>query len=333
MEKDCIRKFKIRVAVTALFAVACSGAEGNDTNAVMAAGGLSFARSDAIRMDAEDLFISPHEVRVAYEFSNLTDRDETLTVAFPIPDIDMARMSLTPHEFHASSHDGDIFNFRLIVNGAPAVAAFQARAIGPDGKDVTKLLASHGIPLVDRGDEYVSRAIEKLPSIAVRELEAAGVLDDSYEHITTWVVKGAYSWKQTFPARQTVKIEHVYEPVLGGTHLSKGDFDRADYNRYCPDKDFARAAEKHLRDEFDGAEVTWIEYILKTGANWAGPIGRFHLELAKGDADILSLCPIPGLTLQRKDRSFVAEARAFMPQSNIKILYVYRGKPHRLRNP
>jgi hypothetical protein len=326
-----MQRRKLKAAAMALSAFLANGAEANDTNAVIAAGGITFARTDAIRMEEEDLFISPGEVRVAYQFSNLTDRDETLTIAFPIPDIDVGLMSEAPHEFHASSHDGDILNFRLMVNGAPVAAAFEARAIAENGQDITKLLAAHGVPLVGNREDIdeVWDATTKLSPDAVKKLEAAGALMDDDEHHPTWVVKAAYTWRQTFPARQTVKIEHVYQPVLGSTYLQgvleEGSFD----DEYCADKEFARAVNKLPRHkDFNTVWKAWLGYILKTGANWAGPIGHFHLELAKGKADLLSLCPIPGLTLHKKDRSFVADARAFTPQSDLKILYVFGGCEH-----
>jgi hypothetical protein len=68
-----------------------------------------------------------------------------------------------------------------------------------------------------------------------------------------------------------------------------------------------------------------LEYILSTGANWAGPIGYFHLELDKSDADLVSLCPIPGLHLVRKGRSFVADAEQYTPTMDIKVMFVYGG--------
>jgi hypothetical protein len=42
-----------------------------------------------------------------------------------------------------------------------------------------------------------------------------------------------------------------------------------------------------------------VQYVLKTGANWQAPIGRFELQIDKGRADLISTCPIPGPHLQR----------------------------------
>jgi hypothetical protein len=69
--------------------------------------------------------------------------------------------------------------------------------------------------------------------------------------------------------------------------------------------------------------MRWLGYILSTGANWAGPIGHFRLEIRQGAADLATTCPIPGLTLAHRDRSLAAEAEEFTPKSDIHVLYVY----------
>src|SRR5262245_8833751 len=47
----------------------------NDTMATVGAGGLQFEQTDKIRMEREDLYLSPREVRVSYVFRNLTNQD------------------------------------------------------------------------------------------------------------------------------------------------------------------------------------------------------------------------------------------------------------------
>jgi len=59
----------------------------NDTTAELATGGLIFVTNDAVEMRSEKLFISTGQVRVAYEFFNTSDKDVTVLVAFPLPEI------------------------------------------------------------------------------------------------------------------------------------------------------------------------------------------------------------------------------------------------------
>jgi len=59
----------------------------NDTSAELSTGGLIFVRNDDVEMPSEDLAISAREVSVRYRFLNRSDKDVTVLVAFPMPDI------------------------------------------------------------------------------------------------------------------------------------------------------------------------------------------------------------------------------------------------------
>lgn len=66
---------------------------------------------------------------------------------------------------------------------------------------------------------------------------------------------------------------------------------------------------------------TWLSYILKSGANWRGPIKDFHLIIDKGSADrVVSTC-VDGL---KKIGPTLYEVHKinFEPQENIDILLV-----------
>jgi hypothetical protein len=323
----------LRLIVIAGMALAAAfqsdGALANDTKAVFAAGGLTFVATDELRMEEETLVISPGKVAVSYRFRNLTSRDVAMTVAFPMPDIDAAEMSETPHSFHNSANDGDIFNFRVFADGKPVATKFEARAYAQSGGgEVTDVLKKFGVPLVDKGEENRSEvwaAIEKLDPAAIAELEKAGALAPDELHHPTWIVKAAYRWEQTFPASAVTAVEHRYEPVLGGSEVAVEDFQRQSFTQpWCPDAALADGLKKLPRYEEGGTHVaaSWLEYVLKTGANWAGPISRFRLEIEKGEADFVSICPIPGLSLRKEGRAFTAEARDFTPATDLKVLFI-----------
>ena len=93
----------IGMVACGLFAGRPSELFANDTMATIGAGGLQFQKTDDIRMEREDLYLGLQEVRVSYVFRNLTDHDVRMTVAFPMPDVDVLGMSERPHEFHLSS--------------------------------------------------------------------------------------------------------------------------------------------------------------------------------------------------------------------------------------
>jgi hypothetical protein len=292
--------------------------QANDTMAVFAAGGLQFQQTNELRMEREELYLSDREVRVDYVFRNITNRDVRGRVAFPMPEIHVGDMSETPHEFHKSKRDGDIFRFRVEVDGVEVTSDFQARAYvkADDGteKDVTELLQKYQILLVDPDFR-----------VAPKELIAAGAIDEDGEH-PTWWVRPIFHWDQVFPAGKAIRVKHSYKPVLGGTtHQTRGSGPVEFMAPWCPDKAFYQGIKK-LPARYDGTlRVEWLEYILKTGANWAGPIGTFRLEIDKAGADLVSLCPIPGLKLERRGKTFVAEASQYTPTSDIKLLFAYRA--------
>jgi len=329
-------------ALLAILAMA-GAARANDTEAVLGAGGLTFARSTALRMESEDLRLSRREVRVAYRFRNVSDHPVTTRIAFPLPDVDVGDVSETPHHFYLAGRDGDIVDFHLTVDGKPTPAALDARAVNRQGKDVTALLRRFHIPLIGvRSEDEVERALNALTPAQVRVLAAAGaVYADEWrtpgdvKH-PGWKVKAAYHWVQTFPAHGVVGVEHRYAPVLGGVR-----FERAAGLA----RPGALAGEGAWPDEKKGWCLTpsqvraavlpgpvsadWLEYVLRTGANWAGPIGRFRLEIAADPNGMVSACPIPGLVLQRHAGSLTAERVNFTPNSDIAALFLspeWRGE-------
>ena len=62
----------------------------NDSAAELSIGGLRFTRTNEITIDSEELRISIDRVDVRYQFTNTSGKPVTLTVAFPLPDIDLA---------------------------------------------------------------------------------------------------------------------------------------------------------------------------------------------------------------------------------------------------
>src|SRR6516162_5888069 len=62
----------------------------NDSSAELSVGGLVFSRSDDVSLESEILKISPKLVSVRYQFFNRTIQPVTLTVAFPLPDVDLS---------------------------------------------------------------------------------------------------------------------------------------------------------------------------------------------------------------------------------------------------
>lgn len=129
----------------------------NDTMSTLGAGGLIFLTTEEVKMLSEDLYVSPTEVRVKYEFRNETDHDVKTLVAFPLPDIkgDGDFMVSIPTE-----DPGNIFGFATTFEGKPVDATLHQYAFATN-IDYTKYLTDLDIPLAPFGRETVD-AIDRL---------------------------------------------------------------------------------------------------------------------------------------------------------------------------
>lgn len=311
-----LKRLPLGMLAGALWLVAPFASIANDTSATIGAGGLQFQQTNDVRMEHEELYLSPREVRVSYVFRNITSRDVTMTVAFPMPDIDVSEMEETPHDFHLSQNDGDIFDFHVAVDGREIVSDLDARAYRRDRPDqeVTAILKKYKMPLLWE----VPRGVTVTPDNDALVVEGLLEKSDNDFH-ANWIVKANFHWQQTFPAGQITRITHRYKPVIGFSWGPDGP------DVVCPDKAFNAALEA-LPATRDGTRpYERLDYILKTGGNWAGPISQFRLEIDKGRADLVSLCPVPGLKLQRRGQSFIAEASQYVPTTDIKLMFVYRA--------
>ena len=133
-------------------------------------------------------------------------------------------------------------------------------------------------------------------------------------------VRVTHHWVQAFPAGKAVSIAHEYVPVAGAFFSDAGDYSRGEFDRtmtrdYCVGPDLLtklKAKEQVLQT---------VQYILTTGANWAGPIKHFKLTIAKASPkDKVSVC-LPD-TRKVSPTSFVVERTNFRPTHDLKILFL-----------
>jgi hypothetical protein len=280
----------------------------NDTTAELGTGGLVFITTDQLKMTSEDLFVSPEQVKVTYEFENLTDKPLDVLVAFPMPDVE------GNGDFNVAVPDREsdnMFGFETTFNGVPVEATLHQQAFAFN-LDQSAVLEEMGIPLTPFG-ERTRDAIKALEPDAIQKLLHLGLVipmeysDDgatwktAYEPV--WTLKSTYSWDAHFEPGETAEVVHSYTPSVGGTvavtFLAPPDAygDRAaDYKKkYCTDDELIKTLKKTLPSPQDYYAAPyyeqWISYIWSTGNNWAGPIEDFTLTIDKGDAkNLVSFC-------------------------------------------
>jgi len=320
----------------AAFALAAPPALANDSTAELAAGGITFLKDPDIAMRSEDLFISAKQVRVVYEFANQASADKTALVAFPMPDIEGAV------DFTVGVPDGpddNPFAFAILADGKPVATALDEHA-SFKGSDRTAQLRKLGVPLRPYL-QATQDALDKLDPETQKQMVDEGMVyaDETSSSangplerhlIALWTYRSAFTWTQTFPAGKSLHLEQAYKPGVGssaGTMVGSPGWrtnpDRPGYGaKYCIDKDFENsvvAAARKKKADYPPFNEQRIDYVLTTGANWAGPIGDFHLTVDKGEPNyLLSLCA-DGIAKTGPTR-FELSKKNFTPTRDLNIL-------------
>jgi Domain of unknown function (DUF4424) len=310
----------------------------NDSSAALSVGGLVFTRSADVSLESEDLAITPDVVVVRYRFVNQAPKPVTLTVAFPLPDIDLSEGD----NYAIPANDpANFLGFETKVDGKPiSFTIHQTAFLGP--KDISASLQSAGVPLLPIGPQQTR--LSDLPQATRDKLIGQGLLlqngtDERGRQLYegAWTVKTAAVRQQTFPPNRPVTVEHRYHTSLGvsfDTVLRKGlrqnkpmaaEIER--YRKdYCVSDAFLASVDKLAGSgEANSAKLQErrISYILKTGANWAGPIKDFRLTVDKQKPDrLISFCAANIKAISPTVVEFTA--KDFTPDKDLKILIVGR---------
>jgi len=320
-----------------LLAMSLTPVQSNDSSAAIAASGLELVKNDQVRMVSEVLRIASRLVEVDYVFENTGSSDVTTLVAFPLPEL--GAVSKVPVNI-PFPRTANLVGFQAWIDEREIKPDIEVRAFDQTG-EITAELRRLGVDPVN--PEILD---PKRPELK-KALLGMHLLDEDDD--PTWTVKVSFHWQQTFPAGKRVAVKHRYRPIYGSRYIPiddrAGDFDalkdtvkKSDLGgQWCYDQSFnvgelrlfdrqreAWIREKALRSKALEPEIIYenVQYVLKTGANWQGPIGRFELQIDKSGADLISTCPIPGLKLQRAPYGFNAVASDYMPSSNLDILFV-----------
>ena len=298
----------IAIVLTCLPLLAPATAHANDTTAEYAIGGLRFTADAEIAMQSEDLFISTSEVRVSYVFVNRGKADKTVLIAFPMPDI---TGSFDFINGVPTKNPDNPFDFHVTANGQSVALALDQHILAK-GVDQTERLRKAHIPLMPPAPE-TDQALDRLSEADKAEYVKLGLAAiDEYtdkpnapmeKHlIAMWTLRAAFTWQQSFPAGREVRLEQTYKPSVGGVVITsiggkdwrKNPESAAYLEKYCLDADFIASVTRAMarkKVDYPPFSEQRISYILKTGANWAGPIGSFRLVVDKGEADrLVSFC-------------------------------------------
>jgi hypothetical protein len=285
----------------------------DDGAASLAAGGIVFTSGTPVRMQAEDLYISPKKVRVRFEFFNPTKQDITTVVAFPLPDLDGYKLGLTTNIGATKTDPVNFVGFSVVVDGQARPFRTEQRAFW-NGRDVTSLVAGAGMPLnlmTDGGYHAWERALKRMPPQQRSRLAAANIIEEDTGY-PNWTTRTRFYWTQVFPAGKTVVIEHTYQPVSGSWNERRGLFDDPKIAKmFCAEANTLPRVNKLTGSAYQ------TQYVLKTAKTWNGSIGRFHLTLDKlKPGNVLSLC-WDGALKRTSPTTFEFTARDYVPVRDI----------------
>lgn len=298
----------------------------DDSSAVIAAGGIVFEKNDKIVMESEDLFLSRGLVRVRFVFLNQADHDLQEVVAFPLPNISIG--SPSPDIELPFPRDPNFVGFTVAVNGKQVTPSAETKAFAPalDGRgsfiDVTDVLAD----ILHR--DWSGKKLDNPSSVQIAKARARGaLLMDPLNPYPLWQVATKLYWTQRFSAHRATIVEHSYRPIVGSHFGSFEDDGYGTAQKYCVSPSTKREADRRIdaaaKAYPDGQEGTFMNtdelaYVLKTGANWNGPIRRFKLEIETDAPDMLFSTCFPDLK-QTGPTHYVFAASDFTPTQDIAI--------------
>jgi len=308
----------------------------DDSSAELGAGGLVLTRSTDIRLADEDLRISPKDVTARFTFLNDSRSDIDTLVAFPLPDIDTSRFSEEPLG-HTTADPLNFVGFAVTENGKKVPFQVEQRAFYK-GKDVTDILRRAGVPL-NVVDPRFTKTLDGIGPQQRASLEAADLIDresGSYTH-PHWLVRTKFWWRQRFPAGKAVTLDEHYQPVTGESLIGHEELDATNENgrywikTYCMDAKARGAAlallASNRANPQSGNMLTALatDYVLSTGNNWKGPIGRFRLVLDKlQHENVMSLC-LDGDPKPLGSRAFEYTRERFAPKTDIRLLVLQQA--------
>ncbi|MCZ4271626.1 DUF4424 family protein [Maritalea porphyrae] len=312
----------------ALFCVtAAPVAVANDSSAKISAGGIVLEKTDSVRMNSEDLYISKDLVKVHYVYENITNDTQDLTVAFPLPPIRAEDVYDTYPEF---SDRTKFIDFETKVDGKLIEPREIVVIKSNDGRNVTDFFRTKGLPLAPFDDFWSFEFDNNFDDVKIitltEDMRAEGLLikDEKGYDRRAWTTQIYYVWQHQFEPGKQVLVDHKYTPIAGGQFFL-GDvtydgwsFKESFQKEYCASEGEWGALER-IAAQTQTPLISEVGYILKTGNNWAGPIAHFRLTIDKSDPrNIVTLC-WDGDLKKIAPTLFQFEAKDFVPNQDISM--------------
>ncbi|WP_308569626.1 DUF4424 family protein [uncultured Haemophilus sp.] len=319
-----------------IFAALCVpfATQANDSVGTVSTGGVEYIKNEHIAMQKENLFISQKQIKVEYEYRNLTDQDITETVLFPLPEVMLG-------DYGDFADTQSLINsFKIYADGKEIKPQTHVRAFfyetqhADNGEkkelishDVTDILRACGLTEQELMEPWLRKstvADKKILQCQDPRLAKFNYKDSDGDDNVIWGGQIIYSWPQTFKANAITTIHHEYAPLVGGGMWLSGLINFTDFaDKFCTDAAFKRAVKAK---ESQGIYYRELGYILKTGANWAKPIADFTLTIEKPKNQLVSFCwkgqgEVKKVLQNDKVVQFQVKEKDFLPKHNLDVIY------------
>lgn len=321
-------------ALGACLLVSTFCASANDTIGRVGIGGITFEKSDQIRMVKEHLEISTSKVKVLYRFKNESNADIHTTVLFPTPGLSFVHPEVPSYK--------SVTTFSVTVDGKPVTTKVHRQATYK-GNDITDKLRKIGF-----NDEQIFKTFGGYDYEPVNQELTWRFSEEQKNSLVSqfgkdffgkfgeprWKVDETFYWDQEFPSAREIEVTHEYSPFVGTESLGKLTVDHCEGGTCFSTKEgyqYSLGGEACLDNgalaylnKAKGVYVTThgVEYILGTGRNWNGAIGDFTLRLIKNSpSQIVSLC-FPGKSRKINPTMLEFKHANFVPQDKLVVYFI-----------
>ena len=325
MTYDKKNSMKIYVVCVVIFTFLMPLTNANDSTGYIGTGGIQYIQNKYMQMKREDLYLSKKQIKVDYQFQNLSDRDITENILFPLPKVQ------NYIEYDYADVTGLVDSFTVTSNGKKIKPQIHVRAFLPsteaeyveDGDfqaDVTEELKSCGLndkelmqPWTFENMDDEVKVNQKVANCTHPKVKQLLAIQD--EDTVRWQSQIIYSWQQQFKADGMTKISHQYQPLVGGSLGLGEEVAKA----HCVDQNIQKVV-----DRGDSYGVySGLSYILKTGANWAKSIDSFNVTIERDDDELLSLC-WDGEVKKVSKTQFKITEKNFKPKHDLNLIFIQR---------
>jgi hypothetical protein len=271
---------KILVMLFVSFGLTAFVSANDSSGSILPSGNIKFEKQKDIVMLQESLFLSKDLTEVNYLFKNISDKDITVKVFFPVPEMVCYNTDQSIDSDYGYE-DSQPIDFNVWVNGKKVSYKTHFNILAGD-MDITKevgyLFRNYYTP--PNRENFINK-IDMLPENIQRKIffsERDLLTCDKIERCSrkfnpdpslVCSVKVSFYWEQTFPAGETVHVKHIYTPA-----------------------------------EYKVPHVGWndsLRYILKTANNWQTPIHQFNSLILYHDSmiaeDIKGFIPVEDISV------------------------------------